>query len=269
MRARWLFVSALCAALACEDDPVAPPIGPTAAFEVTPGSGDPRALDAVVVRDLFVLPPGTHTARPAGLAFDVPISTPEASVQALANSYRRRDLDLFAALLANDPSRNAEFLFLLSEPTDVGETQWGYTEEVRLHQRMFHPEDVPPGDPPVSSDLWMQGLTITLTPQEQFSERLDLYSENGGLDGKLDPALWRAMDARYSTYVFFDLTGVDYKVDGDEANFVVIEDLSKSGGEPGRFLLYIWEDLGCPTCPSPAKPKVETSSWSSVKQLFR
>src|SRR5262245_35080239 len=39
MKARWFLVAALCAALACEDDPVAPPTGPTAAFQVTPGSG--------------------------------------------------------------------------------------------------------------------------------------------------------------------------------------------------------------------------------------
>ena len=183
------------------------------------------------------------------------INSPGALIQALSRAYQTRDTALLASILANDPSRNAEYLFLLSEPTGNGETQWGYAEEVRIHQRMFHPESPPPGDPPVSADLWMQGLTITLTPQEQFSERLDLYSENGGLDGKLDPAVWKVVDARYTTYVFFDLAALDYRVDANEANFVVIQDLSKSGSEPGRFLIYIWEDLGCPNCPTPAKPK--------------
>ncbi len=39
MKAWWLLIAALCATLACEEDPVALPTGPTAAFEVTPGSG--------------------------------------------------------------------------------------------------------------------------------------------------------------------------------------------------------------------------------------
>ncbi len=278
MKVRCLLVAALCAALACEEDPVAPPTGPTAAFEATPSSGsvhayrigDSGALDAVVVRDLFVLPPGTYTARPAGFAFIVPSSrldSPEALIQALARSYLTRDSALFASLLANDPSRNAEYLFLLSEPTPQQETQWGYQEEVRIQIRMFHPESPDPGDPIVPADLWMQSLQITLTPLEPFGERGDLYSENHGLDGKLDPELWKASDARYSTYVLFDLTGTDYKVEG-EANFVVIEDLTKPVGESGKCLLYIWEDLGA-SAPAGAVAAVESATWSGVKILYK
>ena len=279
MKVRCLLVAALCAALACEEDPVAPPTGPTAAFEVTPSSGsvhayrigDSGALDAVVVRDLFVLPPGTYTARPAGFAFIVPSSrldSPEALIQALARSYLTRDSALFASLLANEKvgNRKAEYLFFLSDPT-TSETSWGYDEEVRIQKRMFHPESPDPGDPIVPADLWMQSLQITLTPLESFGERGDLYSENHGLDGKLDPDIWKASDARYSTYVLFDLTGTDYKVEG-EANFVVIEDLTKPVGESGKFLIYIWEDLGS-TAPSSAAAVVASATWSGVKILYK
>ena len=171
------------------------------------------------------------------------IDSPAAVVSALSRAYQTRDLALFTSLLANDKARGAEYLFLLSAPTDIGETQWGFQEESRIHQRMFKPESPPPGDPPVASELWLQSVTITLTPKESFAERPDLYTTNGG---SLDPAIWRAKDASYTTYVFFDLAGTDYKVEG-EANFIVIEDLTKVVGDTGKFLLYIWEDINTGT----------------------
>ena len=178
------------------------------------------------------------------------IDSPEAVVSALSRAYQNRDIDLFKSLLANDPDRNAEYLFLLSAPTDLGETQWGYDEEVRIHQRMFNPESPPPGDPPVDAKLWLQSLQITLTRQETFGERTDLYTTNGG---SLDPTIWRAKDARYTTYVFFDLSETDYKVEG-EALFVVLEDLTKNVGDVGKFLLYIWEDIAAPPAKTAADP---------------
>ena len=183
-----------------------------------------------------------------------PIDSEEALIDALSRAYLTRDSDLFKSLLANDPDRNAEYFFILSEPAEItGETQWGYTEEARIHQRMFHPEAPPPGDPEVASDLWLQAMTITLTKQEPFAVREDLYSVDHGDDGKLDPDIWRVTDARYSTYVFFDLVGTDYKVEG-EANFVVIEDLTKVVGDPGKFLIYIWEDISTTAKPANAGP---------------
>ncbi len=176
------------------------------------------------------------------------IDSAEAAVAALARAYVTRDPDLLQSLLANEPTANATYLFLLSEPTDLGETQWGYEEEVRIHQRMFRPDTAVP---PLAAELWLQSVTITLAKQENFAERLDLYSANGGVDGKFDPARWSVVDARYTTYVFFDLAGTDYKVEG-EANFVVLEDLAKAAGASGKFLLYIWEDISVPAAtPAP------------------
>ena len=64
--------------------------------------------------------------------------------------------------------------------------------------------------------------------------------------------------------MLFDLAGdVDYKVEG-EANFVVLEDKTKQVGESGKFLIYIWEDLGASV---PAAVGVAT--WSGVKELYR
>ncbi len=172
------------------------------------------------------------------------IDSPAAVVAALERAYQQRDPDLLAALLANDPDNNARYLFLLSEPSSTGETQWGYLEEVRIHQRMFHPESPGPGDRPVPVEFWLQALSINLTPNEIFSDRPDLYTDATPVPGPLDKNVWRAMDASYGTDLFFDLAGdTDYTVNGT-ANFVVIENLTKVVGEAGKFLLLIWEDVG-------------------------
>ena len=190
--------------------------------------------------------------------------SPEKVVAALARAYQTHDPALLASLLA--PESGPEYIFLLSAPTDLGEIQWGYAEEVRIHQRMFDPQHPLEGDPPVASELWLKSLTITLTPEEPFAERTDLYTTHGGA---LDPAIWRAADASYATYVFFDLEGTDYKVEG-EANFIVIENLTKNVGDPGKFLLYIWEDIATSLVSSTdAVSLVSAATWGALKELYR
>jgi hypothetical protein len=182
------------------------------------------------------------------------IEKPSDLIDALSDAYQQRNPELFAKLLANDPENHAEYLFLLSDPTPENETQWGYTEEVRIHQRMFRPESPLPGDTPVPPEIWLQSLTITLTPVGGFTERTDLYTTSEG--GYLDPAKWRATAAKYTTYLLFELAGdTDYRVEG-EASFIVIEDRTKDVGDDGKFLLLIWEDLGstAPTKPAAHDP---------------
>ena len=176
------------------------------------------------------------------------IKKSEDVISSLSFAYRFENYNLFSSLLANDPARNAEYLFLLSDPTEQGETQWGYVEEVRIHRRMFKPEDTLPGETPVPPELWLSSVSINLTQLSPFQERTDLYTTNGG---KLDPAVWIARDSRYGTNVFFETQGdqsPDFQVTG-EANFVVIEDKTKQVGDPGKFLLYTWEDLKPPAKP--------------------
>jgi hypothetical protein len=175
-----------------------------------------------------------------------PPGSPEAVVRALSYSYQTTDLGVFKSILAHDVGRNASYQFFLSEPTDLGETQWGYDEEVKIQRRMFRPDIHVTGEPPVPPDLWLSSVSINLTQLEPFGERTDLYSTSDpiGADGKLDPAIWKAVDARYGTNVFFDTHGDnDFQVTG-EANFVVIEDKTKAAGKSGKFLLFIWEDMG-------------------------
>ena len=107
---------------------------------------------------------------------------------------------------------------------------------------MFHPENVPAGDLPVPPQYWLASITINLTQMVEFQPRTDLG---------LDPTKWEATEARYGTHVLFDLQGpTDYEVNG-EADFIVINDLSKAAGEERKFMLYRWTDRGGGT-PKPA-----------------
>ena len=169
---------------------------------------------------------------------------------ALSLSYQNRDLELFASLLAHDPDRNAEYIHVSCDST-LGSTAWGYDEEICRHKRLFHPEDPCPGDPPASPEDWLLSLSLHLTQLEPFQERSDLYSTNGGADGKLDPAIWKATDARYDVGLFVDTAGdTDYQ-QTSEPNFIVIEDRTKRRDEPGKFLLLSWEEI-CNPKPFPA-----------------
>lgn len=214
---------------------------------------------------------GRIDPTPARLTLSVPdvyMDSPNDVVDALVFAYQRRDPGLHV-LLANDPERNSEFLFILSEPTEGGETQWGFETEARIHRRMFDPENVPPGETQVPLDLWLESVSINLSQQASFAERTDLYSSDGGADGLLDPSIWRAFGATYSTDVFFAMAGeLDYQVNG-LADFVVIEDLTKNVGEPGRFLLFIWEDLGSPAFRNANASALQQETWSGIKGVYR
>jgi hypothetical protein len=177
-------------------------------------------------------------------------------IKNLEVAYRKRDYEKFQTLLSNPtltaPATQPTYQFQLSDPAPTGETSWGYTEETRIHRRMFKPQDPLPGETPVPADLWLQSVDITLTPQGEFTERADLYQSPSNPQG-LDPAHWTATEATYGTYVFFQLAGsTDYQVNG-RANYVVIEDKTKANGDPGKWLIYRWEDLGTAK-PSGVKP---------------
>ena len=216
---------------------------------------------------LLMVPPGCEDpVRQEQNGPGAPTSA-DAVVQSLAYSYQHQDFKALRSLLADDKARNAEYVFYLPEPTQFGETQWGHAEEVRLHRRMFDPQDTLEDEPAVPARLWLQSVEIHLTRLEPFEERKDLYSEDHGVDGKLDPDIWNAVDARYGTDVFFDTqSDTDFQVSG-EANFVVIEDKTKRAGDSGKFLLYIWEDLGSAP-PKPGDGGASAVTWTRMKSLY-
>lgn len=198
-----------------------------------------------------------------------------ALVKTLEIAYSKLDLDKFQSLFP--PPENANYLFLLSEVTSGGETSWGVTEEKRIHRRMFQPQKPLLGENPVPPENWLQSVDIALTPETEFFERPDLYRSSSNPAG-LDPAKWRATQARYGAYLLFQLAGTtDYQIDARE-NFVVIEDLTKPGAaDPGKWFLYRWQDLpgavllaeGAGARDAHPSLGVERPSWGLIKSLYR
>lgn len=196
--------------------------------------------------------------------------SPDELVQALVQAYEQRDHAGFAALLSGDPQ--AEFVFYLAEPGPDGETHWGLAEELRLHARMFEPQNVAPGDVPVPPELWLAGVQVDLVRTGEWAERTDLYRTDPAGPG-LDPARWIARGAVYQSWVLLDLQGdTDFLAAGRQA-FVVLEDRTRGECDPGRFRVYLWEDLGSlgqvAAHVGGGRTSAEEASWSRLKSLYR
>ena len=186
-----------------------------------------------------------------------PPATSEEFVQVLATVYRTQDYATFSVLLADD------FQFILDMPNpDTGEWQWDAATERRIHSRMFTPESIPSTDPPLATDYWLQSVNVTLTPEDAFYERTDLYT-TAMPPGPFDPTRWIARRANYGTNVFFELQGdTDFQVTG-RAEFTILEDRTKQVGDAGKFLIARWEDLGMNVL------AVSASTWTTVKSLYK
>ena len=191
----------------------------------------------IAIATALLLLAGCEKDKPMAPGPQPPANAAEV-VELLATAYRTQDFATFSVLLADD------FLFILAEPNpDTGETQWNVATERRIHSRMFDPERIPISDPPLPMENWLQHVSITLTAQADFVERADLYTTYNP-PGPLDPTLWKAESATYSTDVLFLLKGeTDYQVWG-RSDFTIITDLTKNIGDPGKFFILRWEDLG-------------------------
>lgn len=189
---------------------------------------------------------GCMGVKPIASPQSPPQSTDSAKnlIDMLAHAYRTMNYTLYRTLFANPKDHGVEVHFVLEQLTAAGETQWGYDEEMRIHRRMFQPGALAAGEKPVPSGLWPRSIACKLIRQREFDERFDLYRSEQNPTGELDRHRWRATDAVYSTSVLWSLQGdTAFQVEG-QARFVVIEDLAKAVGEPGKFLVYRWEDLG-------------------------
>ena len=171
------------------------------------------------------------------------INSAPALIENLRLAYQKRDVEKFITLLHPD------YQFHLNDPP--GE-YWGYTEEIRIHQRMFDPQNIPPTDPPLSTDLWLTSVDIQLQGANAFDERPEVYRSATNQEG-LEEATWDATGADYTATVFFETQGeTDYRVEG-RADFIVARDRTKAIDAPGAWLIYRWFDLG------PLKPTLASA----------
>jgi hypothetical protein len=178
-----------------------------------------------------------------GKKVDPPITPAKNQTELIANlskAYQTRNYDVFSDLFST-AADSAAYLFFLNDGGPP--PYWDLTEELRIHRRMFNPENPLPGETPVDPNLWLASIDIHLEPQTEWTERPDLYISTSNPNG-LNPARYKVTDAQYHTYVLFATQGpTSYQVNG-RANFVVVEDLHKTVGENRKFLIYRWEDLG-------------------------
>jgi hypothetical protein len=201
---------------------------------------------------------------------------PENVVTQLSEAYRTRDHARYSKLFHDD------FLFILQPPflpEPSYPEDWGKTEELRIHKRMFEPQNIGPTEEPLHPDLWLVAVDITLTGNGPWVERPEYYVSTVNPDG-LDALRWKAWGTEYTASVLFQTAGeTDYQITG-KAWFVVVEDLQKTPGEVGAFLLYQWQDLGnlkpgfrdegaAAERRGAALATDESKSWSLIKLLYK
>ncbi len=173
----------------------------------------------------------------------------------LKAAYQHRDYDSFGEAL--HPGYQSDF----SRPD--GTTSWGLTQELRIHRRMFRPEDVRPDEHPVPPDLYLASVDITLTARDSFRDATAYYFDPVTNPGGFHRESFTVTQAVYQASVFFQTQGeTQYRADGAET-FVVVNDLSKPVGASGKFLLYRWQEWG--NGKSSAR---QNTSWASVKMLY-
>ena len=187
--------------------------------------------------------PAPPACRPEPSVATAP-GSPGELIAALATAYSSMDLDRYAALFTNQAQHGIDFRFVLFEPNEKGEKEWGYDEEMRIHRRMFRPETIPSGDRPLPPELWARSIDAQLELVRDFEERWDLYRSEQHPTGELDRHRWRVMDAVYATRVTWYLASDRSLAIAGQARFVVVEDLLTPARDPNRFLIYRWEDLG-------------------------
>lgn len=171
------------------------------------------------------------------VAPEVPCADTRSVAERLTDAYVHRDYPAFAALLHPD----YRFVYDAPDP-ETGATGHGRIEELRLHQRLFLPQNTPPGDPPWPPSLWATSITVVLSLlQAEFVERHDLYRSPDN-PGGLDRERWLVLEAQHASNFFVETQGeTDYQVNGRD-NLVVARDLAAAACEPQLFL-YRWEDL--------------------------
>jgi hypothetical protein len=196
--------------------------------------------------------------------------TAQAVAMQLARSYQNRDYAHFSRLFHD------EFLFILHpdpspDPTlPPPPTDWGTTEELRIHRRMFEPPNIPPNEEPLPEELWLTGISITITPAGQLMERSEFYQGPENPNG-LDRQRWKVWGGEYNASVLFETRGeTDYQLTSTQW-FVIAQDLTKTPGDARAFSLYRWQDLGGPAVVGVegTSAAVEPASWSLIKNLYR
>jgi hypothetical protein len=178
-------------------------------------------------------------------------------VTALEAAYAARDLVAFTALLHPDFAYG---------PLPIPNRPWHFAHEVRAHRRMFTPDDLAPGDPPVPADLRVLGVDIELT--------IVTMSATGGAGAERAtqgapsdfPGEWTV---RCAASVLVHTAGpTDYQVTSIQTLV-----LDSAPGASSALRIRGWiESFGAAVQPAVATPAtqraVEQISWTRLRRLY-
>jgi hypothetical protein len=189
---------------------------------------------------------------PAAGDSDGPWFEPRLPVQALSDAYRTRSYVRLASLFHDD------FRFIPApDSTDPGAPiEWGRTEELRIHRRIFEPQNIPPSETPLSPELWPVAISITISQLHAFEERPEYYLPAN--PSGLDPVRWKVWGADFTASLLVETQGGTHHLYGGVQWFVVAQDLARPAGDSGWLQIYRWQDRG-------AGSAIE-QSWTQFKR---
>lgn len=193
-----------------------------------------RALWAVAVACSLIA--GCEDPDPAAPVPPVyPARDSEAAlIEILARTYERKDYGTFAALF------HPLYEYRPSTPLADGTEYWGLEAELALHRYWFGLDSLPPSAPALGSRMQSRQFPFEFTTRGEFEEPI-YYPVEGG---PIDPARWSVTSADYSGQALIESSGDTDFLLLFRWEFVVLRDRTAAAGDPTRFVLYRWVDLG-------------------------
>ena len=192
-----------------------------------------RALWAVAVACTVLA--GCKDSNPAAV---VPAAYPArdseaALIEILARTYQRKDYDTFATLF------HPLYQYRPNTVLDDGTEYWGLDSELGLHRYWFGLDSLPP-TPALGSRMQARQFGFEFTTRGEFEPPFYYPFE----DEPIDPVRWSLTAASYSGQALIGSSGDTDFLLQFRWEFVVLRDRTAAAGDPNRFLLYRWIDLG-------------------------
>lgn len=143
---------------------------------------------------------------------------------------------------------------------------WCHEAHVCIHRRIFAAAGGVPLDPPLNAELEVLAITADFQPLSAFTP-VHNYDRTAAFPAGLDPVRWKLTAAPCRVTALFNLRGdTDYRP-ASTSFLVVAEDLTKAGGEAGKYTLFRWSEMGYSAAQS-AREQSENRTWSVFLSIF-
>jgi len=157
-----------------------------------------------------------------------------ALMEILARTYARKDYDTFATLF------HPLYQYRPNAPLEDGTDYWGLVDELGLHRYWFGLDSNPPSTPALGSRMQARQFGFEFTTRGEFQPPITYPFR----DEPIDPARWSMTVASYGGQSLIGSSGDTDFLLLFRWEFVVLRDRTAAAGDPNRFVLYRWIDLG-------------------------